>query len=1433
MKQLWRTAAALSLALILLLSAVPVSALFAPGWDTWSESVEAAWSETYQGGEAAIRAQNILGPVNPNASQEAKNLYAYLAVVSDSEQFLTGTFDISTSNRVYNQVVQEYGLEPALYSNRYIVDTSEPAFAVDENGSTVIAADNPCTDFINVAAANEKLREHYENGNVLLVHSDSEVPNVAGKHAADLGLYEMSASGAVANAIQELDRTNPDRNMEVYAIWQKFMNNEIAALRSLEEDYGVKAYLWRPWIELNYKPFNGETEEAHAAFTRVFQQNVEAMIDAGLTGFLVTYSPGSSTNTITRYPGNDYVDVLSATMYSYATDLGALKSDWFDNYRWYAHAGKPIGFSELSCRTGDWKKQGGDPRASWYDLLQDMIRYWPGVSWVNCWSDGSYSLIDSDFSGNGNDDGKLFMDSPYSLDLSEVLDYRHGELQAPGVAQLFTTQDAGGSYLSLEERVYTEAALQEQGFCVADLRALHLNRNFKITFYTGTDGASGTAKSFDVGGKGITAAEMAGYRSCAVTYREEDTNAEVDGASYYPVTALEQLPENSGNTYDCNYASLIRGRRAYNGVSAGNVLNAVGGSNAASQTDGKYQGLDETVRYRTTSTQTSVTINGTTYRSEAVPENSYGYSGYWSYTAGGWVNTDANETRTVFYANTDTEWGPGVKLYYDMGSEKSIGSLIIGSTTDITAWKIGNLSGTVPTDETMIRYWSQGYGQHSYLYAGKVYVGNDPTTLYSEANLVMQYDWAQSWASMKRALRNLYTLENTATGRYVGFVFPALENQVRISELAVYGAHQVTETVVPSTCTSNGAVIKLCSECGAKYEEILYATGHQYESVEYRLATCTEDGISTHRCTVCGNTYSTVFVAPGHDDAVTEAVQPTCEQDGYIVYTCRTCQRVLRQELPKLGHQYSHTIEKEPDGSYTVTTTCARCGDTTILYVPASSRDNETEFGDWDLCGGQHTYVSAVTKEATCAEAGEMTYLCTVCGDTYTEPIKALGHNWSKEWTVDVEPTTTTEGSQSHHCTRCDEKTDVTVIPKLITGWYTNEETGLVYYYNADGTMNTETRISVDGKWCNFYPANSIVDGVDVSYSYLIGWKKMPSKITRYYPEGAYWFHTGFQTVDGNKYFFNKTSGALYIPPANEVLYGVGWYIESGAYYALDPATGAWIRGLYTDKNGDTYYFTKYDTNACYTTGLVKDNGNTYYFDPATGKRVENETCVVGAATLTFDENGVLVKKVGLYEGYLYGENGDPAPGQLIYGADGMLYRATTGGKLDAYYVRKDPRDSSKNIYILNGKVLEGLVTITEADLKSTYAKTEFPEITVAGVYLFEGNTKTYVKGFGKAPNGLEYFFRPGNGTRYEPSATYAQLTMVDGSKQIVNFYKKGTIVDGVDYSFVHKVGLVTENGNLYYYEDGTAGCVKGQTVTVDGVQYALDADTGVATIVE
>lgn len=43
----------------------------------------------------------------------------------------------------------------------------------------------------------------------------------------------------------------------------------------------------------------------------------------------------------------------------------------------------------------------------------------------------------------------------------------------------------------------------------------------------------------------------------------------------------------------------------------------------------------------------------------------------------------------------------------------------------------------------------------------------------------------------------------------------------------------------------------------------------------------------------------------------------------------------------------------------------------------------------------QHSYTASVTKEATCTEAGVMTYTCE-CGDSYTESISAKGHTPSK-----------------------------------------------------------------------------------------------------------------------------------------------------------------------------------------------------------------------------------------------------------------------------------------------------------------------------------------------------------------------------------------------------------------------------------------------------
>lgn len=78
----------------------------------------------------------------------------------------------------------------------------------------------------------------------------------------------------------------------------------------------------------------------------------------------------------------------------------------------------------------------------------------------------------------------------------------------------------------------------------------------------------------------------------------------------------------------------------------------------------------------------------------------------------------------------------------------------------------------------------------------------------------------------------------------------------------------------------------------------------------------------------------------------------------------------------------------------------------------------------------EHFYTEAESVEPNCIHDGYIIYTC-VCGETYTETLGELGHDYSNEWSIDKPATCTEEGSKSHHCVRCDAKTDVTVLEKL------------------------------------------------------------------------------------------------------------------------------------------------------------------------------------------------------------------------------------------------------------------------------------------------------------------------------------------------------------------------------------------------------------------
>ena len=124
--------------------------------------------------------------------------------------------------------------------------------------------------------------------------------------------------------------------------------------------------------------------------------------------------------------------------------------------------------------------------------------------------------------------------------------------------------------------------------------------------------------------------------------------------------------------------------------------------------------------------------------------------------------------------------------------------------------------------------------------------------------------------------------------------------------------------------------------------------------------------------------------------------------------------------------QHTHVYEKEIISNPTCETvgyakeTCKLCGESYTENIKATGHA-------WDA--------GKVTKEATCEEAGVKTYTCTSCKATKTEDIKALGHKEVKDAAVEAtcEKDGLTEGS---HCSVCNKViTEQKKIPATGHAW--------------------------------------------------------------------------------------------------------------------------------------------------------------------------------------------------------------------------------------------------------------------------------------------------------------------------------------------------------------------------------------------------------------
>ncbi len=231
-----------------------------------------------------------------------------------------------------------------------------------------------------------------------------------------------------------------------------------------------------------------------------------------------------------------------------------------------------------------------------------------------------------------------------------------------------------------------------------------------------------------------------------------------------------------------------------------------------------------------------------------------------------------------------------------------------------------------------------------------------------------------------------------------------------------------------------------------------------YEKIISEPAKHHVDKNNDKKCDRCG-----VQMACEHTYTEKVNKEATCTEKGSKTLTCSKCKDTKTEEIAALGHDYQNGI-------------CSRC--------KAVDTDSHT-----------HNYTENVTKEPTCTEAGEKTLTC-VCGDSKTEEMPALGHEY--------QPIESDPGFEQ--CTKCKDKRQVESP--------TREEP------SASRTGRSMTLVGAATKEKIVYDTTSapVMEGTG-TYKY-----------------------TGWQTIDGATYYFDKNGNKI---TGSQVIQGIQYTFSS------------------------------------------------------------------------------------------------------------------------------------------------------------------------------------------------------------------------------------------------------------------------------------------------
>ena len=233
-----------------------------------------------------------------------------------------------------------------------------------------------------------------------------------------------------------------------------------------------------------------------------------------------------------------------------------------------------------------------------------------------------------------------------------------------------------------------------------------------------------------------------------------------------------------------------------------------------------------------------------------------------------------------------------------------------------------------------------------------------------------------------------------------------------------------------ANCLEDGYTSYKCSKCTAtKDDDVVAALGHKLVDDPEVPATCQKTGLTAGRhCERCGE----VFIAQEetkmaeHDWEIVPAVAPTCTEPGRSEgKKCTVCGEVISvsEEKPAKGHNYQTEVITPVtcEANGLTKKYCTECNESETVVVPATGH----KLSVW-------IYEGVDEENFNCEVGGERYKTCENCGGVFErEDLPPQGHDYSKEWTIDTAPTCTKKGYQSHHCTRCDKRDEITTIPKV------------------------------------------------------------------------------------------------------------------------------------------------------------------------------------------------------------------------------------------------------------------------------------------------------------------------------------------------------------------------------------------------------------------